>query len=97
MRQIYALAAALCEKHGWEWPETRDDASDLIEAIRIETGHPSPGLDDAPVRGRRRRRRRGDPASWERIALAKQTVAALTDDVECAAAASRLRRGRGEA
>ena len=90
MRQIYALAAALCEKQGWEWPETREDASDLIEAVRLEIGHPAPALDDTPLRrGRTRRRRRGDPASWERIALAKQTLAALDDDLE------RLARSRG--
>ena len=70
MRQIYALAAALCEKQGEEWPATRDDASELIERLRIENGHPAPTLEDALLlrprpRGRRARRYRGgDPAGW---------------------------------
>jgi len=46
VRQIYALAAALCEKAGEEFPETREDASELIERLRIENGHPVPRLDD---------------------------------------------------
>ena len=48
MRQIYALAAALCEKAGEEFPETREDASELIERLRIENGHPAPRLEDLP-------------------------------------------------
>jgi hypothetical protein len=59
-RQIYALAAALCERMGEEFPATRADASAAIERLRIENGHPAPRLDDVPlVRGRARRRRRG--------------------------------------
>jgi hypothetical protein len=59
VRQVYALAAALCEKHGEQFPETRADASQLIERLRHETGHPSPRLEDAssaqgPRPGRRR-------------------------------------------
>ena len=46
-RQIYALAAALCERLGWEFPETAEDASDLIEAVRLEIGHARPSLEDA--------------------------------------------------
>lgn len=42
MRQIYALAAALCERAGEEFPATRGEASELIERLRIENGHPSP-------------------------------------------------------
>ena len=48
VRQIYALAAALCEKAGEEFPETREDASELIERLRIENGHPAPRLEDLP-------------------------------------------------
>ena len=48
MRQIYALAAALCERGGEEFPETRDGASELIERLRIENGHPAPRLEDSP-------------------------------------------------
>jgi hypothetical protein len=63
VRQIYALAAALCERAGEEFPETRETASELIERLRIETGHPAPRLQDVVFRprGRRRGRRRGGP------------------------------------
>jgi hypothetical protein len=57
-RQVYALAAALCERAGEEWPESRDLASELIERIRIETGHPAPRREDTPLRPRRARRDR---------------------------------------
>jgi hypothetical protein len=50
VRQIYALAAALCERMGEEFPESRGDASELIERLRIENGHPAPRLDDTPMR-----------------------------------------------
>lgn len=50
MRQVYALAAVLCERAGEEFPETRDAASELIERLRVESGHPAPRLEDAPVR-----------------------------------------------
>lgn len=60
IRQIYALAAALCEQAGEEFPSTREDASELIERIRTENGHPAPRLEDTPDRaprsGRERRR-----------------------------------------
>jgi len=56
VRQIYALAAALCEKEGEEFPETREAASELIQRLRIENGHPAPRLDDLPVLPQRRRR-----------------------------------------
>ena len=55
VRQVYAFAAALCERVGEEFPETREAASELIERLRIETGHPRPRLEDAPLRPRRRR------------------------------------------
>jgi hypothetical protein len=58
VRQIYALAAALCERTGEEFPETRDAASELIERLRIENGHPAPRLEDVPFRPRGRRRER---------------------------------------
>jgi hypothetical protein len=56
-RQIYALAAALCERAGEEFPETREAASELIERLRIENGHPAPRLEDTPLQPRRTRRR----------------------------------------
>jgi len=57
-RQVYALAAALCERAGEEFPETREGASELIERLRIESGHPQPRLEDVPFRPRGRRRGR---------------------------------------
>src|SRR5437763_16753614 len=60
VRQIYALAAALCEKAGEEFPETREAASELIERLRVENGHPAPRLEDLPLpQPRRHRRGRG--------------------------------------
>jgi hypothetical protein len=56
VRQVYALAAALCERAGEEFPETRDAASELIERLRTENGHPAPRLEDVPFRPRARRR-----------------------------------------
>jgi hypothetical protein len=55
VRQIYALAAALCERAGEEFPETPEAASELIERLRLETGHPQPRLEDVPFRPRGRR------------------------------------------
>ena len=57
VRQVYALAAALCERAGLAFPETREAASELIERVRLEIGHPAPRLADVPLRPRRRRRR----------------------------------------
>lgn len=62
-RQIYALAAALCERMGEEFPETCEDASATIERLRIENGHPTPRLEDTPLRPRRFRRPRDRAAS----------------------------------
>jgi hypothetical protein len=61
VRQVYALAAALCERAGEEFPDSSASASELIERLRVETGHPQPRLEDVPFRPRRRRgwRRRG--------------------------------------
>ena len=50
VRQVYALAAALCERLGEEFPASRGDASELIERLRTENGHPAAALDDAPRR-----------------------------------------------
>ena len=58
VRQIYALAAALCEQADERFPETFEEASELIERLRRENGHPAPLLEDTPPRLRRRRRRR---------------------------------------
>jgi hypothetical protein len=44
VRQIWALAAALCERAGEEFPKNRAGASELIERLRTENGHPQPGL-----------------------------------------------------
>lgn len=58
VKQVYALAAVLCERDDGAFPETRADASELIERLRLETGHPAPRLSDVPFRPRRRRARR---------------------------------------
>jgi len=54
VRQLYALAlaVALCEQADEPFPETRVAASELIERLRIESGHPAPRLDDLPARRR---------------------------------------------
>ena len=57
VRQVYALAAALCSRAGLAFPETREAASELIERLRLEIGHPAPRLSDVPPRRRRRPRR----------------------------------------
>lgn len=54
VRQVYALAAALCERAGEDFPQTSDGASELIERLRVEGGHPAPRLEDTPLRARRR-------------------------------------------
>ena len=38
------------ERAGEEFPETREAASELIERLRIENGHPAPRLEDVPYR-----------------------------------------------
>ena len=58
VRQVYALAAALCERAGVAFPETPAEASETIERLRLEIGHPAPRLSDTPFRPRRPRRRR---------------------------------------
>lgn len=59
VRQVYALAAELCERMGEEFPETHEAASETIERLRIENGHPAPRLADTPRPPRRTHRRRG--------------------------------------
>jgi hypothetical protein len=59
VRQVYALAAALCSRAGLAFPETCEAASELIERVRLEIGHPSPRLADTPFRPARLRHRRG--------------------------------------
>ena len=48
VRQIYALAAALCERMGEEFPDSMEAASEQIERLRTENGHPAPRLEDGP-------------------------------------------------
>jgi hypothetical protein len=68
--QIYALAAELCERAGEEFPESFESASETIERLRIENGHPGPRL-DARIenlldrRYPRRARRAGGGVPWE--------------------------------
>jgi hypothetical protein len=50
VRQVYALAGALCESAGEAYPRTRAEASELIERLRTENGHPAPRLEDVPFR-----------------------------------------------
>jgi hypothetical protein len=54
VRQVYALAAALCERLGEEFPTSGADASELIERLRRANGHPAPALED-PIRTERGR------------------------------------------
>jgi hypothetical protein len=56
VRQICALAAALCERSGEEFPATRELASEAIERLRAESGHPAPRLQNTARRGRGPRR-----------------------------------------
>ena len=72
VRQIYALAAALCEKAGEEFPKTREAASELIERLRIENGHPAPRLEDIPIPPPRRRRGRGGADKLARRIVARE-------------------------
>jgi hypothetical protein len=52
VRQVFALAAVLCEREGIEFPSTRDSASELIERLRLETGHPRPRREEPAGSGR---------------------------------------------
>lgn len=53
VRQVYALAAVLCELCDEEFPKDRETASALIERFRRQLGHPRPRLEDSPRRARR--------------------------------------------
>ena len=55
VRQVWALATVLCERADEPFPETRVEASELIERLRLATGHPAPRLEDLPSRRRARR------------------------------------------
>ena len=59
VRQLIALAAVLCDRADEPFPETRLAASELIERLRLETGHPAPRLEDVPARRRPARAARG--------------------------------------
>lgn len=60
IRQVYALAHALCARHDEPFPETFEEASASIRRLRLEIGHPQPELDDSPHRSRPRWLRRLD-------------------------------------
>jgi hypothetical protein len=55
VRQVYALAAVLCQMCDEEFPTDREAASQLIERFRRELGHPNPRLGESPRRSRRAR------------------------------------------
>jgi hypothetical protein len=73
-RQIHALAGELCDRMGETFPKTRGEASETIERLRIENGHPAPRLEDSPAATRRRR-----PKKFERSA-AREVVRQLRDE-----------------
>jgi len=85
VRQVYALAAALCDGAGLAFPRTRGQASALIERLRMDTGHPAPRLTDLPVRsspmrgrrGRGRRRAREWSDEWRASEAAAELVSAM--------------------
>jgi hypothetical protein len=56
--QVYALAGALCARADERFPETRVEASALIERLRRELGHPAPALEDSPRRSWRKSARK---------------------------------------
>ncbi len=55
VRQVFALAAVVCEREGVVFPATRDGASELSERLRLEPGHPRPRREDSAERRPRRR------------------------------------------
>lgn len=55
IRQVYALAHALCARDGFAFPLTFTEMSHLIEVIRREIGHPEPVLEDCPPSPRKPR------------------------------------------
>src|SRR2546423_7804616 len=48
---LFPYTTLFRSRAGEEFPETRGGASELIERLRIENGHPAPRLEDTPVRG----------------------------------------------
>lgn len=86
VRQVYALGAALCTRAGEAFPETRDEASALIERLRIEIGHPAPRLEDTPFRPRVRAGQR-----WRR-ARRGRVVGERDDERRASAVAAELVR-----
>ncbi len=65
VRQIYALAAVLCALCDEPFPDSQEQASELIERFRRETGHPRPRLEDTRRRrSRRRARRAANDLTW---------------------------------
>jgi hypothetical protein len=77
VRQVYALAGALCAQADESFPETREQVSELIERLRREAGHPAPRLEDSPLRSRRGRRRGGRGADR----LASKIAARVADEL----------------
>jgi hypothetical protein len=84
VKQVYALAAVLCDGAGLAFPRTRGEASTLIERLRMDTGHTAPRLTDTPVRssprrGRRRRGRRveGSNHEWRASEAAAELVSEM--------------------
>ena len=69
-RQIYALAAVLCEQAGESFPETRGEASSVIERVRLELGHPEPRVEDRRGRSRSGGLARGRPSGTNKLARA---------------------------
>ena len=85
VRQVYALAAALCDGAGLTFPRTGGQASALIERLRMDTGHPAPRLADLPVRSspmrggprRGRRHARGWSDEWRASEAAAELVSEM--------------------
>ena len=73
-RQVYALAAALCEKSDEPFPETLGEAAEQLERLRTELGHPRPLLDDCPRPPRARRRAGGRGVEKLASAIAAELV-----------------------
>ena len=71
-RQIYALAAALCEKTDEPFPGTLAEASAQLARLRTELGHPAPHLVDCPPRRGSFRRGRDLLASEVAAHLARE-------------------------
>jgi hypothetical protein len=85
VRQVYALAAALCNRAGEAFPETFDEASDLIERLRREAGRPEPRPVDTALRprwpGGRRGRRRRVPALSRGLRIDDQGASAVAAEL----------------